>query len=105
MMAGEYKDPIKLYKVEEEVNEYGERVPVEKYVMATRSKVDFSSGNRTTENSEIVYNYSKTFYVRAYVPVSDTSIIEFDGKRYRVITVDHRREYNDIRVVTEQVNE
>lgn len=105
MIAGRLNEVVKIYNVESTVNDYGERI--EDYVlsMTTRARVDFNSGNRTNENDEIVYNYQKTFNVRSYVPVTDTSRIEWQEKMYRVLSVEKRREYNDIVVIAELINE
>ena len=105
MMAGQYNEIIRLFRSIEVENEYGEREIMQELVTTTRAKVETTSGNRQNENNEIVYNYSKTFYVRTYVPVENTSIIEYDDKKYRVITHDKRKEYNDIKIVTELINE
>lgn len=105
MIAGRLNEVVKIYNVESTVNDYGERM--EDYVlsMTTRARVDFNSGNRTNENDEIVYNYQKTFNIRSYVPVKDTSHIEWQEKMYRVLSVEKRREYNDIVVIAELINE
>ena len=105
MMAGQYNEIIKIYKSVETINDYGEREITEVFTFKTRAKLDATSGTRQNENNEIVYTNNKTFYVRSYVPIMDTSIIEFDERKYRVITIDRRREYNDIKIVTELINE
>ena len=104
-MAGQYNEIIKIHKSVETENEYGEREVTTEFVCSTRAKHEATSGTRTEENNEIVYGYTKTFYVRSYVPITDTSIIEYDGKNYRVITYDKRKEHNDIKIVTELINE
>lgn len=105
MIAGRLNEVVKIYNVTANVNEYGERV--EEYVLAmtTRARVEYNTGGRQNENDEIVFNYTKTFNLRSYVPVFDTSHIEWQGKQYRVLSVEKRREYNDIVVVTELINE
>lgn len=87
-------------------NAYGELVQkyVEKY--HTRARVFDQSGNRTQENGEIYYAYSKTFQVRSYVPVADIDLVLYNGKKYRIVTVEDRIEdENDKLLYTEQVNE
>lgn len=105
MIAGRLNEVVRIYNVESTVNDYGERI--EEYVlsMTTRARVDYNSGNRSNENSEIVFNYQKTFNVRSYAPVVDTSHIEWQDKMYRVLSVEKRREYNDIVVIAELINE
>ena len=105
MMAGQYNEIVKIYKSTETTNDYGERVVELVYICQTRAKVEASGGTRTNENNEIVYDLSKRFYVRSYIPVEDTTIIEYDGRKYRVITFDKRKENNDIQIVTELINE
>lgn len=105
MIAGRLNEVVKIYNVVSTVNDYGERVETYSLAMTTRARVDFNSGNRTNQNDEIVFNYQKTFNVRSYVPVYDTSHIEWQGKMYRVLSVEKRREYNDIVVVAELINE
>ena len=105
MMAGQYNEIIKIYKSVETINDYGEREITTEFVCSTRAKHEATSGTRNEENNEIVYDYTKTFYVRSYIPITDTSVIEFDGRNYRVVTFERRREHNDIRILTELINE
>ena len=105
MMAGQYNEIIKIYKTVETINDYGEREMTQVFVFKTRAKHEATSGTRNNENNEIVYDHTKTFYVRSYVPVTDTSIIEFEDKKYRVISIDKRKENNDIKIVTDLINE
>ena len=103
--AGRLNEVVKIYNVESTINQYGERV--EDYVLtkSTRAKVEYNTGNRRNQNDEIVFDYQKTFNFRSYAPVCDTSHLEWQGKQYRVLSVEKRREYNDIIVVAELINE
>lgn len=105
MMAGQFNEIVKIYETVEEANDYGERIITQNLISTTRAKVEVTGGNRNTENNEIVFSHNKTFYVRFYVPVTDTSVIEFDSKKYRVLNVEKRKEYNDIKVISELINE
>lgn len=105
MIAGRLNEVVKIFDAVETVNEYGERSIeyVERYT--TRAKVEFNTGNRGRETEEIVFSYFKTFNLRSYVPISETSLIEWQGKRYRILTIEARREYNDLLINTELINE
>lgn len=72
---------------------------------STRAKVIFGSGARGVEQNEVLYNYVKTFIVRQYVPVTEFDRIYFQGKYYRIISIDDRREFYDKEIVAELVNE
>lgn len=105
MQAGRLNEIIKIYSKTTRINEYGEAVDEYDKSYITRAKVDHKSGGRGVENSEIVYGYNKTFNVRFYVPILDTDRIEYQGHIYRILSTEHRREYNDIIINTELINE
>ena len=105
MIAGRLNEPIKIFHPTVNYNEFGEANEEYKEVYTTRAKVDHNSGTRTVENNEIVFDYTKTFNVRSYVPVCDDDRIEWQGKMYRILTTQQRREYNDIMITAELINE
>lgn len=105
MQAGLLNEVVRLFHVEKHINDYGEETVNYKLYFNTRAKHNHDSGTRVNENNEIVYDYTKTFNIRSYVPVQETDIIEFKGKRYRIITIEKRREYNDILIKSELINE
>ena len=105
MIAGRLNEPIKIFHPTIIYNEYGEANEEYKEVYTTRAKVDHNGGTRTVENNEIVFDYTKTFNVRSYVPVCNDDRIEWQGKMYRILTTQQRREYNDIMITAELINE
>ena len=105
MIAGRLNEVIKIYHPTITTNDYGEASEEYKEVYTTRAKVDHNSATRTVENNEIVFDYTKTFNVRSYVPVTDADRIEWQGKMYRILTTQQRREYNDIMITAELINE
>lgn len=61
----------------------------EKYLSyQTRAKIGHTGGSRSVINDEIATPYTKNFVMRIYVPVNDTSWIKYDGKFYRVTSID-----------------
>lgn len=105
MMAGQYNEPIKIYSVTETINEFGERETVERLTYSTKAKIESYSGSRSNENDEIVYTHTKTIYVRIYVPISDTNIIEYDGIKWRITNIEKRKDYNDKVITMEKIND
>lgn len=105
MIAGRLNEVVKIYRPTETVNEYGGRTTEFTELYTTRAKVEYSTGNKVIENDEIVFSYAKRFFLRSYVPVTETDQIEWQSKRYRILTLENRREYNDIVLNTELINE
>lgn len=88
------------------VNEFGEKVQTYVETYKTRARVDHNSGNRSLENNEIFYWYQKTFTVRSYVPINEFDLIQYNNKRYRVLSIEDRiHDYNEKLIITELVNE
>jgi hypothetical protein len=105
MRAGLLTRPITILTPETTINEFGEQVQEYKLKYKTRARVLHDSGSRDIMNGEIFYPYRKSFDVRSYVPVNEFDIIEFEGKRYRIIAIDNRIEHtNDKVIVTELIN-
>ena len=105
MLAGRLNEQITIKTPKTVINDYGERVETYEVKYETRAAVQNDSGTRSNENDEIVYSYGKTFNVRRYVPVKETDIIIWQGREYRIITIQDRREWNDKLVTTELINE
>ena len=105
MVAGRYNELVDILKEEVVIDEFNARNFQYKPFYSTRAAVEYTSGGKTEENNEIVYAYTKRFTLRSYVPITETCMIDWNGKRYRVLSIDKRREWNDQVVMTELVNE
>lgn len=106
MRAGLLNEMIEIFRPTSEVNEYGEKIQTYGLIYSTRARVEHNGGNRTNTNNEIFHDYQKAFTVRNYVPIQETDLIEYNGKRYRVLTIEDRKhDFNDKVVITELINE
>lgn len=103
--AGLFNEPIEVYKFFTQKNDYGEEVTYREKVFSTRAKVGHISGSRTVINNEIQTPYVKNFVCRIYVPVFDDSFIKYEGKFYRVISIDTNKDLQQKVVIGEIVNE
>ena len=104
--AGLLSQVIKVETPDTIINEYGERVQTYHVSYTTRARVIHDRGSRDLANGEVFNSYSKTFLVRSYVPVSERDLIQYKGKKYRILTIEDRTEdYNDKQIVTELLNE
>ena len=81
MRAGLLNEMIIVYRQQENQSEFGDISTSYEPHLSTRAQVNHSLGNRTIQNNEIFYDYSKTFVVRGYVDIKDT-----DPEIYRAYT-------------------
>ena len=103
--AGLLDEMIEIKRIVVTVNRYGERIENYNTYIKTRANVINDGGNKSVINNEIFNSYSKTFQVRYYVDVKDTDIIVWQKREYRIISVEKRRNENDILIKTELINE
>lgn len=104
MNAALLKDPIDIYELNTTKTEYG--TIQTNYVLKyhTRAYVRFNSENMTVSEGEIFFPVNRTFIVRSYVPVVETDQIEFEGKRYKILSINKNKYYNDTEIQTVLLN-
>lgn len=104
--AGLLNEVIKILTPTSTINEFGEKVQSYNVTYCTRARVEHDSGHRSNENNEIFYSYQKSFTVRSYVPVTEFDLVEYNGKRYRILSIDDRiKVNNDKLIITELIND
>lgn len=105
MIAGILNEIIEIYVPEITRNEVGEQNTNYVLKCKTRARIIHNSGNRTTENNEVVYNYIKTFQVRSYIEISDFDRIKWNDKYYRILNIEPNKQEQQKSITTELVNE
>lgn len=104
MQAGLLREIIEIYVPQTVVNTFGEQEQEYILLKPTKARVIHSSGSKTIENNEIVSNYSKTFHVRMYVPMSETYQIKYQGNMYRVTSIEDVPQFNYKEIKAEKIN-
>ena len=98
------KDPIDIYELTTSKTEYGTIQTSYNLKYHTRAYVRFNSENLTVSEGEVYFPINRTFIVRAYVPVVETDQIEYEGKRYKILSINKNKYFNDIEINTTTVN-
>lgn len=105
MNSANLKYRINIYRQVKNKTDFGNDRITYEFKCSTRARVNFSSGSRTVVNEQIYYDVDREFIVRHYVDVVDTDIIEFDNYKWRILSIDHDRLYNDIVIRTTKFDE
>lgn len=105
MIAGLLTQRIKVITPQLIKNDFGEEetIWVDKYT--TRARLVHKNGNRAIENNEVVYDYSKTFEIRSYVPIEDFDRIIWNNKQYRILDIEPNEKNMNKIINVELVNE
>ena len=77
----------------------------ETFIDRTRAKVTYSSGNRANENNEIVFAYEVIFTVRIYHQITERMRIIWEGRKYRILSIEENKELQQLTIKTELINE
>lgn len=88
MKAGVLKEKIKILRNEFVKNRFGEETECWTEVYNTRAELKHDTGSRLNVNNEILYSAIKTFKIRYYVDVDDFDRVEWNGKQYRIISIE-----------------
>ena len=105
LRAGTLTEPIIIQQQTTAKSEFGDEVKSWTNYISTRCSVKSYTGNRQTENMEIVNTYNITFTVRNYHSINETMRIIWKGKYYRIISIlpDKYKQSTDI--IGELINE
>lgn len=105
MRAGILTENITIKRPTVEKNAYGEEVTEYEVIWTTRARVVHTGGGRTVENESIFYSQTKTLEVRDYVPIDYFDIVEWDGRKYRVIDIEKFRTQQKQQIKIELIND
>lgn len=105
MNAGRLNEIIVIQRTKVSKDEYGANKIQWNNLITTRADVQFESGNRTTENNEIIHTYSKVFTIRIYHQVTEKDRIFWDGKHYRILSIEKDKDKQNLTIKTELINE
>lgn len=106
MRSGLLREPIEIYRTAIVSDEYGSTTEEYTLLSRTRARVIHDSGNRQNSNDEIIFLYYKTFEVWMYVDIQEnTDYILWNGRKYRVLSIEPVKEQNKKIIETQLINE
>lgn len=105
MRAGLLIYPISIQEPIVVQDGYGANTIEWRDVTNTRAQVTYNSGNRQNQNSEIIHSYTITFTIRLYHKVNEDMRILWNGKKYRILSINQELYKQSITIVTELINE
>lgn len=104
--AGILNEIITIEELKVIKNEYGEE-QTDNYVKKfnCRACVRWNNGNRITDNNELFFAYDVTFTVRYYNDITELDRVIWNGEKYRILSIEKDREWQQIRLRCELINE
>ena len=105
MNAGRLTEVISIERPSIAQNDFGaNRIQWQKHIQ-TRADVTFESGTRATENNEVIFSYNKVFTIRYYHDIDEKDRIIWNGKKWRILSLEPDKAKQLISIKTELINE
>lgn len=105
MQAGLLNRQIEVYKPVTLTNTVGSTTTTWTKVFETRASVRQTGMSRGQQVNEIFYPTTKEFIIRSYHHIDEFYRIKYQNNFYRIVSIDRRRETNDILIISDIVNE
>ena len=105
MQAGLLNRQIEVYKPVTLTNTVGSTTIKWTKAFETRANVRQTSMSRGQQVNEIFYPTSKEFIIRSYHHIDEFHRIKYQNNMYRIVSIERRREMNDILIIADLVNE
>ena len=103
--AARLNELVEIWFLDVKTSEFGDTREEYKFASNARALVDHAGGSLSVENLELFNNYQKNFTVRIHTDVRDTDRIKYNGRFYRIITIDIDRPKQTKTIVTELIKE
>lgn len=98
------RNPIEILQLNTVSSASGHNKATYEHKYNTKAHITFNSENQIVSEGEVFYPTTRTFIVRAYVPVVETDRIRWDNKDWKIISINKNIYFNDIEIVTALVN-
>lgn len=105
MQAGLLNEIIEIQIPMSTINEFGStKITYSKWI-TTRANVRQNGQNRSIQENEVFYDVAKTFIIRSYIDIQESHRIVYQGKPYRIVSIDYDRHNNCKTIVADLINE
>lgn len=105
LIIGNLRNKIKVMSFTVTRDEYGAEVETYTELAALRAEVKFVSGNKVIDNKEIFAAQSVQFITHYRSTVTEAMRIDYDGKKYRILSLEEIGYKEGLKINTELINE
>lgn len=103
--AGIFKHIIEIHKPVMVKTEYASLEKRFQLSCCTRARIIYNNGNADNVDNENINIYLRQFVVRSYIKICEEDQIHYKGRKYKILSINEREDYNDILINTEIINE
>ena len=103
--SGQLTEILKFYKVVETQSESGFKHSEEVFMFQVRAERIKNKENYVVNADELFHSSELRFRLRYRREIEDTNIVEYEGDRYRITSLDKYMEENQLTIILQKINE
>jgi SPP1 family predicted phage head-tail adaptor len=105
IFSGNLTETLKFYEVVEVQSKSGFKTTEERLYLTIKAERLKNRENYVVDANELYHSVELQFRMRYRKHVKETDIVEYEGERYRVISIDKYRMDDEIIIKIEKINE
>jgi SPP1 family predicted phage head-tail adaptor len=103
--SGQLTEILKFYKVVETQSGSGYKHTDEVFMFQVRAERTKNKENYLVDADELFHLSQLTFRLRYRKEIDETNIVEYEGQRYRITSLDKYKEENQLTIILSKINE
>ncbi len=103
--SGHLTEILKFYQVVETQSGSGYKSTEERYMFQVRAERLKNKETYLVDADELFHSSELTFRVRYRKEIDETNIVEYEGKRYRITSLDKYMDDNQLTIILSKIND
>lgn len=103
--SGQLTEKLKFYKVVETQSGSGFKHSEEVPMFEVRAERTKNRENYLVDAEELFHSSELTFRLRYRKEIDDTNIVEYEGQRYRITSLDKYMQDNQLTIILSKIND
>lgn len=103
--SGKLSEILEFYKVVETQSESGYKHSEEVFMFRVRAERLKNKENYLVDADELFHASELTFRIRFRKEIEETNIVVYEGKRYRITSIDKYTQDNQLTIILAKIND
>lgn len=103
--SGHLTEILKFYKIVETQSGSGYKDTSEVYMFQVRAERLHNKETYLVDADELFHSSELTFRIRYRKEIDETNIVEYEGKRYRITSLDKYMDDNQLTIILSKIND
>ena len=103
--SGKLSEILEFYKVVETQSESGYKHSEEVFMFRVRAERLRNKENYLVDADELFHASELTFRIRFRKEIEETNIVVYEGKRYRITSIDKYTQDNQLTIILAKIND